>query len=174
MTAGKSHIEFGSRLMAWLILQVCEQPVHLLDDRRHLPGIALLSGLLPEFTPALRICLVEADSESVDCHENPLRQSFANANGHPAAEKVYRHWQRRADLSDYLVRKSRLAWTVFRSVPPCISVSRFQIPYDSRHPVSVRAWRPQLRLVVRTNVNDHALPKLVKIAHFHATLGESQ
>jgi hypothetical protein len=129
MTAGKSHIKFGSRLMAWLILQVCEQPVHFLDDRRHLPGIALLSGLLPTFTLALRICLVEVDSESVDCHENPLRQSFATANGHAAAEKVYRHWQRRVE--SFRLPSTEITVStdgVFRSVPPCLSVSRFQIP----------------------------------------------
>src|ERR1700751_2399959 len=95
MTAGKSHIKFGFRFMTWLILQVCEQPVHLLDDRRHLPGIALLSGLLPTFTPALRICLVEADSENVDCHENPLRQSFATAMSLLPRKKHYWRWNRR-------------------------------------------------------------------------------
>jgi hypothetical protein len=68
MTAGKSLTKFVSRLTGCAILHFCDQPVHLFDDYFDLPGIALLLSLLPPLAPALRICLVEADSESIDCH----------------------------------------------------------------------------------------------------------
>jgi hypothetical protein len=73
--------------MVCAILPLCEQPVHLLDDRLHLPKIALLLSLSPTLAPALRICLVEADSEEIDCHES-LSAIACYCNELAAAEKA--------------------------------------------------------------------------------------